>query len=50
MAVALCAIITTVAIRWLMAFEAANTVMLYLLGWVIIIRSMAAGRRLLWRR
>ena len=31
-AVALCAIIT-VAMQWLMAFEAANPVMLYLLGW-----------------
>lgn len=35
-AVALCAIITTVAMQWLMAFEAANLVMLYLLGVVII--------------
>ncbi len=49
-AVALCAIITLVAMQWLMAFEAANLVMLYLLGggahrpW-----SMAAGRRC-WRR
>nr|VXZ87119.1 Sensor protein KdpD [Klebsiella pneumoniae] len=33
MAVALCAIITPVAMQWLMAFEAANPVMLYLLGW-----------------
>ena len=32
-AVALCAIITPVAMQWLMAFEAANPVMLYLLGW-----------------
>ncbi len=32
-AVALCAIITLVAMQWLMAFEAANLVMLYLLGW-----------------
>ncbi len=36
MAVALCAIITPVAMQWLMAFEAANLVMLYLLGVVII--------------
>ncbi|MGU6086149.1 two-component system sensor histidine kinase KdpD, partial [Klebsiella pneumoniae] len=35
-AVALCAIITLVAMQWLMAFEAANLVMLYLLGVVII--------------
>lgn len=49
MAVALCAIITTVAMQWLMAFEAANLVMLYLLGVVIIAWSMAAGRRC-WRR
>lgn len=33
---ALCAIITLVAMQWLMAFEAANLVMLYLLGVVII--------------
>ena len=36
LAVALCAIITVVAMQWLMAFEAANLVMLYLLGVVII--------------
>lgn len=36
MAVALCAIITLVAMQWLMAFEAANLVMLYLLGVVLI--------------
>ncbi len=48
-AVALCAIITLVAMQWLMAFEAANLVMLYLLGVVLIARSMAAGHRC-WRR
>ncbi len=31
-AIALCAVITVVAMQWLMAFEAANLVMLYLLG------------------
>ena len=35
-AIALCAVITVVAMQWLMAFEAANLVMLYLLGVVII--------------
>ncbi len=48
-AVALCAIITLVAMQWLMAFEAANLVMLYLLGWCSSPWSMAAGRRC-WRR
>jgi K+-sensing histidine kinase KdpD len=38
-----------VAMQWLMAFEAANLVMLYLLGVVIIACSTAAGRRC-WRR
>lgn len=42
MAVALCAIITLVAMQWLMAFEAANLVMLYLLGVVII--ALVYGR------
>ncbi len=41
-AVALCAIITLVAMQWLMAFEAANLVMLYLLGVVII--ALVYGR------
>ncbi|UNA33754.1 hypothetical protein LOF13_24435 [Klebsiella pneumoniae subsp. pneumoniae] len=49
MAVALCAIITLVAMQWLMAFEAANLVMLYLLGWCSSPWSMAAGHRC-WRR
>jgi two-component system sensor histidine kinase KdpD len=35
-ALALCAVITLVAMQWLVAFEAANLVMLYLLGVVII--------------
>ncbi|EJG2170529.1 two-component system sensor histidine kinase KdpD, partial [Citrobacter freundii 47N] len=35
-AVALCAIITLIAIQWLMAFDAANLVMVYLLGVVVI--------------
>ncbi|MBU5604674.1 two-component system sensor histidine kinase KdpD, partial [Citrobacter sp. S55_ASV_140] len=35
-AVALCAIITLIAMQWLMAFDAANLVMLYLLGVVVI--------------
>ncbi|SPX56433.1 Osmosensitive K+ channel histidine kinase KdpD [Klebsiella pneumoniae] len=42
MAVALCAIITLVAMQWLMAFEAANLVMLYLLGVVLI--ALVYGR------
>lgn len=41
-AVALCAIITLVAMQWLMAFEAANLVMLYLLGVVLI--ALVYGR------
>lgn len=35
-AVALCAIITLIAMQWLMAFDAANLVMIYLLGVVVI--------------
>lgn len=35
-ALALCALITLLASRWLIAFEAANLVMLYLLGVVIV--------------
>ncbi|HBV2907089.1 two-component system sensor histidine kinase KdpD [Citrobacter freundii] len=35
-AVALCAIITLIAMQWLMAFDAANLVMVYLLGVVVI--------------
>ena len=41
-AIALCAVITVVAMQWLMAFEAANLVMLYLLGVVII--ALVYGR------
>lgn len=35
-AAALCAVITLIAMQWLMAFDAANTVMLYLLGVVVV--------------
>lgn len=35
-AVAICAVITLVAMQWLVAFEAANLVMIYLLGVVVI--------------
>lgn len=35
-ALALCSVITLVAVQWLMAFDAANLVMLYLLGVVIV--------------
>ncbi|HCQ7060129.1 two-component system sensor histidine kinase KdbD [Klebsiella oxytoca] len=41
-AIALCAVITVIAMQWLMAFEAANLVMLYLLGVVII--ALVYGR------
>lgn len=41
-AIALCAVITVVAMQWLIAFEAANLVMLYLLGVVII--ALVYGR------
>lgn len=35
-AAALCAVITLIAMQWLMAFDAANPVMLYLLGVVVV--------------
>lgn len=35
-AAALCAVITLIAMQWLMAFDAANLVMLYLLGVVVV--------------
>lgn len=35
-AAALCAVITLIAMQWLMAFDAANQVMLYLLGVVVV--------------
>ncbi|MDU3056231.1 MAG: DUF4118 domain-containing protein, partial [Escherichia coli] len=36
LAAALCAVITLIAMQWLMAFDAANLVMLYLLGVVVV--------------
>ncbi|XNM70144.1 hypothetical protein ACLK1Y_03815 [Escherichia coli] len=44
-ALGLCAGITLIADQFLMAFEAANLVMLYLLGVVIVALFTAAGRR-----
>lgn len=35
-AVVLCALITVIASQWLIAFDAANTVMIYLLGVVVV--------------
>ncbi len=40
-----CAVITLIAMRWLMAFDAANTVMLYLLGVVVVALFTDAGLR-----
>lgn len=48
-AVVLCALITVIASQWLIAFDAANLVMIYLLGVVVVALFMAAGRRC-WRR
>lgn len=36
MAVVLCALITVIASQWLIAFDAANLVMIYLLGVVVV--------------
>ncbi|STG53722.1 two-component sensor kinase [Escherichia coli] len=44
-AAALCAVITLIAMQWLMAFDAANLVMLYLLGVVVVALFMDAGLR-----
>ncbi|MDI4740331.1 glycerate kinase, partial [Salmonella enterica subsp. enterica serovar Kentucky] len=43
-AVALCAITTLIAMQWLVTFDAANLVMLYLLG-VVVIHALDAGIR-----
>lgn len=48
-AVVLCALITVIASQWLIAFDAANLVMIYLLGVVVVALFMAAGRRC-WQR
>jgi two-component system sensor histidine kinase KdpD len=48
-AVVLCALITVIASQWLIAFDAANLVMIYLLGVVVVALFTGAGRRC-WRR
>ncbi len=42
-ALALCAAITLIAMQWLTAFDAANPVMIYLLGVVLVALFLAAG-------
>ena len=44
-AVVLCALITFIASQWLIAFDAANPVMIYLLGVVVVALFTGAGRQ-----